>query len=185
MANNFLDEVLDKVGEQYVGGQGFEAGTHKVTIMLAESTKDSKDRDIIKVSVVGAEDENQTAEATLWFHTEGGAKMSVTKVLGLLVHNVGEEKKEQVRNLGKKVFGSADSPAKAQPLVLKLINEKLLGKEGFLVATPTGNYSTTKYGDLWHYPAESQATKNIATAQEIMGGGEVMGESELPDLDEL
>lgn len=178
----FLDEVLDKVGEEWQGGKGFEAGTHPVKIMLAESTKDSKDRDIIKVTVCDAEDEEKTAEATLWFHTEGGAKMSVTKVLGLLVHSVDESKKEQVRDLGKKVFAKADTIAKAQPIVLKLLNEKLIGKEGFLVATPNDKYLTTKYGDLWHYPAEAQTVKQTADVKEAMGGGEEIDIEDIPDL---
>lgn len=179
---NFLDDVLDKVGEEFKGGKGFEAGTHKVIIGEAEAIKDSKDRDIIKVTVFNPDDNDQTAEATLWFHTEGGAKMSVVKVLGLLVHSVGDEKKEAVRDLGKKVFASADTPAKAKTVVLKLLSDKLIGKEGFLIATPSGNYTTTKYGDLWHYPAEAKTTAK----DDLLAGAEpVEDTSEIPEFGDL
>lgn len=175
---NFLDDVLNTVGEPWSGSQGFPAGTHKVAILEAEAIKDKKDRDVIKVIVCDPDNQDMQAEATLWFHTEGGAKMAVTKVMGLVVHSVGEEKKEAVKTLGKKVFASADTPTKAQAVALKLLNEKLIGKEAFLVVTPNGNYSTSKYGDLWHYPAEAQ------TQEPVVEGEVLPDDTELPDFGE-
>lgn len=187
-----FDEVLDNVGEPYKGGKGFEYGTHEVLIMLAEAkskdTKKGKDNAIIEVQVCGKEDESREATCTLWFHTDGAAKMSVTKILGMLVHNVGEDKKDKVRELGKKLFGSIDDPIKARDIAAKLMQEKLITKEAYLVAEPQGKYSTTSYGDLWHYAAEPQApserAERAATA-EAVGGEDVTDEvpaDEIPDF---
>ena len=93
--------------------------------------------------------------------------MSVDKVLRLLIHNVDEEKKPKVKALGEQVFAKIDDFGKARDAALQLINEKLIGKEGYLVVNPSGNYSTSKYGDLWYYPAAPQGapqdTKNDST----------------------
>lgn len=182
-----FDEVLENVGEPYKGGKGFEYGTHEVLIMLAEAknkdTKKAKDCAVVEVTVAGKEDKEREATATLWFHTEGAAKMSVTKVLGLLVHKVSEDKKEAVRTLGKKLFGSIDDPAKARDVAAKLINDKLIGAEGFAVAEPNGKYKTTMYVDLWHYPAEpSDADEQLPLGDEDITD-EVKPE-DLPDFDE-
>lgn len=184
-----FDDVLENVGEPYKGGKGFEYGTHEVLIMLAEAkakdTKKSKDNAIIEVTVTDTKDENKEASCTLWFHTEGAAKMSITKVLGILVHNVGEDKKETVRELGKKLFGSIEDITKARDLAAKLMSEKMLGKKAYLVAEPQGKYKTTAYGDLWHYAAEPQgepADDAQKAAKDL--GGSVVDEAELPeDLD--
>lgn len=177
----FLSETLDKVGEIFDLNAGFEAGTHEVTILQAEGVKDSKDRDIIKVTVGKKDDESVTAEATLWFHTEGGAKMGVAKVLGLLVHSVGEEKKEAVRELGKKLFGQITEPVKARDAALKLLNEKLIGKEGYLLVEIKGDYATSRYGDLWHYPAESKTSKPTVDNSQAPD----VDASEIPDFGEV
>lgn len=181
-----FDEILDNVGEPFKGGKGFTYGTHEVLIMLAEGkqkkTKANDKSEIIEVTVCDKVDEDKSAICTLYFHTEGGAKMSVAKILGILVHNVGEEKKEAVRELGRKMFGSIDDPVKARDIAVKLLNEKLIGKEAYLVAEPRGNYKTTSYGDLWHYPAEPQGEpENDAQAVAKEVGGSVVDESELPD----
>lgn len=162
----FLDEVLDKVGEQWQGSQGFEVGTHKVLIGSAEGIRDAKDRSIIKIKVFNPENESQIAESTLWFHTEGGAKIAVAKILGILVHNQNtEEKKEAVRTKGKKLFGSIQTPEKAQEVALTLLNEKLIGKEAFLVVTiDNEKYATSNYGDLWHYEREERSDEEIDLA---------------------
>lgn len=156
-----FDDVLDNVGEPFKGGNGFTYGTHEVVVGLAEpkqkKTKANDKAEVIEVTVWAKEDENKTAISTLYFHTEGGAKMSVAKVLGIMVHNVGEEKKDAVRELGKKLFASVDDPTKARDIAAKLINDKLIGKAAYLVAEPQGKYKTTGYGDLWHYPAEPQS----------------------------
>lgn len=154
-----FDDVLSNVGEPYKGGsKGFEYGTHKVKILLAETaqkkTKNNPDADVILVSVASPEDENNVAEATLYFHTEGGAKMSVTKVLGLLVHKVGEDKKEKVRELGKQLFEQIESLTEARDVAARLIDDKLLGEEAFAFADPQGKYKTTSYVDIWHYEYE-------------------------------
>ena len=175
-----FDEVLENVGKEYQGGNGFEYGTHEVLIMLAEAkakdTKKAKDCAVIEVTVAGKEDQEKTATCTLWFHTEGAAKMSVTKVLGLLVHKVSEDKKDAVRELGKKLFGNIDDTTKARDVACKLINDKLLGAKGYLVAEPNGKYSTTSYGDLWHYPAEPQMADERADAQLPLNGEDVTAE---------
>jgi len=178
----FLEDTLNNVGEEYKGGKGFEKGTHVVTILAADAG-DSKDRPILKVTVGDPEDTDKTAEATLWFHTEGGAKMAVTKVLGILIHSVGEEKKEKVRQLGKQLFGAIEKPEKARDVAAKLINDKLIGKEAYLVVDPQGKYSTSKYGDIWHYPAEIQdGEKKVKVGD--MEGTEVAAD-DIPDFDEV
>lgn len=185
-----FDEVLENVGEPYKGGgKGFERGTHKVTILLAEpqqkKTRNDPNAEVIVVSVCDPADQDKTAEATLYFHTEGGAKMSVTKVLGLLVHKVGEEKKDSVRALGKKLFEQIDNPTKARDIAAKLINEKLIGHEGFLFVDPQGNYNTSSYGDLWHYEYEDQ---NATKAEDPLAGATPVTEDEakdIPNFDDL
>lgn len=180
-----FDEVLENVGQPYQGGKGFEYGTHEVLIMLAEAkskdTKKAKDCAIIEVTVAGKEDQEKTASCTLWFHTEGAAKMSVTKVLGLIVHKVSEEKKDAVRELGKKLFGSITDPVAARDVAAKLINDKLIGAEGYLVAEPQGKYKTTSYGDLWHYPAEPREDE-AATVAEAVGGEDITGTEEAENI---
>lgn len=176
----FLSEVLNNVGKEY-GGKGFTAGTHKVIIGTAEATTDSKDRDIIKVTVFDKDDEELSAEATLWFHTEGGAKMGVSKVLGILVHNQQtEEKKQAVSALGKKLFGTIDTPKKSQEVAVKLLNEKLTGKEAFLVVEVRGDYTTSRYGDLWHYEAKAKTDDKPKVDTSQAPGVEA---SDLPDFD--
>lgn len=182
-----FDDVLENVGEPYKGGKGFEYGTHEVIIGEVEAkskdTKKAKDCAVIEVTVIGEMDNTQEATCTLWFHTEGAAKMSVTKVLGLLVHNVGPEKKDAVRELGKKLFGSIDDPIKARDVAAKLMNDKLITKKAYLVAEPQGKYSTTAYGDLWHYAAVPQSADNkaerAATAAAV-GGEDVTDD---PDIE--
>lgn len=186
-----FDDVLDKVGEPYSGGgKGFEYGTHEVVIGTVEAkAKDTKKANgcaVIEVVVFDEADNEKTATCTLWFHTDGAAKMSVTKVLGLLVHKVAEDKKDAVRELGKKLFGSIDDPAKARDVAAKLMNDKLLGAKGYLVAEPQGKYTTTSYGDLWHYPAEPQgepANEAQATAKDL-GGSVVEDTTEIPKFGE-
>lgn len=187
-----FDEVLDNVGKEYQGGKGFEYGTHEVIIGTVEAknkdTKKAKDCAIIEVIVFAEGDNDKTANCTLWFHTEGAAKMSVTKVLGLIVHKVSEDKKDAVRELGKKLFGSVNDPVKARDIACKLMQDKLIGEKAYLVAEPNGNYKTTSYGDLWHYPAEPQS-EPIDEAQEAAkaAGGSVandISEDEIPKFDE-
>lgn len=182
-----FDEVLDNVGKEYKGGKGFEYGTHEVVIGTAEAkskdTQKVKGAAIIEVVVFSEEDNDRKATCTLWFHTEGAAKMSVTKVLGMLVHNVGEDKKDKVRALGKELFGSIEDPVKARDVANKLLNDKLLGKKAFLVAEPNGKYSTTSYGDLWHYAAEPQTKPTVVA---VVGGTDVTDEitdADLPNFD--
>lgn len=146
---NWLQEGIDGSERQDSGAQGFTPGAHTVKIGLAEATKDSKDRDIIKVIVIGENDEE--GEATLWLHTEGGAKMAVTKVLGILVHNTPEEKKATISDFGKRVFAGVKEPADVKEGLLRILNEKLIGKEAFIYAEQQEKYDTTKYVDLWHY----------------------------------
>jgi hypothetical protein len=155
----FLDETLDNIGKP-MGAAGFTPGAHTVKIGLAEagiSGKDAKgnDREVIKVIVIGENDEE--GEATLWLHTEGGAKMAVTKVLGILVHNVKEDKKATISDFGKRVFANVQTPADTKDHLLKILNEKLIGKEAFIYAEPQEKYDTTKYVDLWHYEQSGRA----------------------------
>jgi hypothetical protein len=184
--NNWLTEALEQTGKTPTGGNGFTAGAHTVTIGLAEGMKDSKDRDIIKVTVIGENDEE--GEATLWLHTEGGAKMAVTKVLGILVHNVKEDKKATISDFGKRVFANVKTPSDTKEGLLKILNEKLIGKEAFIYAEkPAGNYKTTKYVDMWHYDQsnrtpsarEDAITDKKSDAAEIEG--EVLDPGEVPD----
>lgn len=191
-----FDEVLNNVGEPYSGGsnsKGFEYGTHKVKILLAEpeqkKTKNDPNAEVIVVSVCDPADEENVAEATLYFHTEGGARMSVTKVLGLLVHKSGEDKKDAVRALGKKLFEQIDDPTKARDVAAKLINEKLIGQEGFAFADPQGKYKTTKYVDLWHYEYEDPSADDRADAagdiHEDIKNGEPVPAEDIPNFDDL
>jgi hypothetical protein len=181
-----FDDVLDKVGEPYSGGKGFEYGTHEVIIGTAEAkqknTKKADDCSVIEIVVFDEKDNDKTATCTFWFHTDGAAKMSVTKVLGLLVHKVSDEKKDAVRELGKKLFGSITDPVKARDVANKLINDKLLGAKGYLVAEPQGNYSTTSYGDLWHYPAEPQSARTDAEKVAKTTGGAVADDIDPADI---
>ena len=189
-----FDDVLENVGEPYKGGgKGFEYGTHPVKIMLAEpqqkKTKNDPAAEVIVVSVCDPADEDKIAEATLYFHTEGGAKMSVTKVLGLLVHKSGEEKKDAVRALGKKLFEQITDPTVARDVAAKLINEKLIGEEAFLFVDPQGNYKTSSYGDLWHYEYEDPNKDDRAEkAEDPLAGATPLSDEEaedVPNFDDL
>lgn len=188
-----FDEVLQNVGEPYSGGnKGFAYGTHKVKILLAEpmqkKTKNDPNAEVIVVSVATAEDPDNVAEATLYFHTEGGARMSVTKVLGLLVHKSGEDKKDAVRALGKKLFEQIDDPTKARDIAAKLINEKLIDQEGFAFADPQGKYKTTSYVDLWHYAYEDPNADDRAEKENPLAGATPLSEAEaeaIPNFDDL
>lgn len=183
-----FDDVLDNVGKPF-GGKGFEYGTHEVIIGTAEAkskdTKNAKDCAIIEVVVFDEADNDKKATCTLWFHTDGAAKMSVAKVLGLLVHKVDEDKKDAVRELGRKLFGGIDDSKKARDVAAKLMSDKLIGAKGYLVTEPQGKYPTTSYGDLWHYPATPQGKPSpIATT----GGEDLTDEistDDLPDFKEL
>lgn len=184
-----FDDVIENVGEPFQGGKGFEWGTHEVLIMEANAkpkkVKSNDKAEVIEVIVADEKDDDKTATCTLYFHTEGGAKMSVTKVLGILVHNVGEEKKDAVRELGKKLFAKIDDPTEARDVAAKLISDKLIGKKAYLVAEPQGKYKTTSYGDLWHYAAEPQGEPQDEAQEAAKAtGGSVVDESEIPeDLD--
>lgn len=173
---SLFDDVIANVGEPFKGGKGFEYGTHEVVIGTVEAkqkdTKKANDCAIIEVGVFDEADPEKIASCTLWFHTDGAAKMSVTKVLGLLVHKTGDEKKDKVRELGKQLFGSIDDNIKARDVAAKLMKDKLVNEKAYLVAEPRGNYTTTSYGDLWHYPAEPQGppeTKTEAVAKAVDG----------------
>lgn len=178
-----FDNVLNKVGETYSGSKGFEYGTHEVIIgeatPKAKDTQKAKNCEIIEVIVFDEQDNDKKATCTLWFHTEGAAQMSVTKVLGLLVHKVSEDKKDAVRELGKKLFGGVDDLTKARDIAAKLMGDKLIGAKGYLVAEPSGKYTTTSYGDLWHYEAKPQGEKEITV--ESLGGEDVTDEIEIPE----
>lgn len=182
----FLDDVIDKVGEPYSGGKGFEWGTHEVVIGSIEAkdkkTKNDPAAKVIEVEVFDEQDNDKTATCTLYFHTEGGAKMSVTKILGILVHNVGEEKKERVRELGKKLFSSVNDESEARDVAEKLMNEKLVGKKAYLVAEPNGDYKTTNYGDLWHYEAKPEGD---APKKESVTPVEEVDPADVPEFDDL
>lgn len=186
-----FDDVLDNVGKPFNGGgKGFEYGTHEVVIGTVEAkakdTTKTKGAAIIEVVVFDEADNEKTATCTLWFHTEGAAKMSITKVLGLIVHSVGEEKKDAVRELGKKLFGSIDDPVKARDIAAKLMSDKLLTKKAYLVAEPQGKYSTTSYGDLWHYAAEPQnkpVTPVAAVADDAPAPTEPVDPADIPDFE--
>lgn len=185
-----FDDVINNVGNAYTGGKGFEWGTHEVIIGSAEAkvkkTKNDPEAPVIEVVVFDENDNDKTATCTLYFHTEGGAKMSVTKLLGIMVHNVGEEKKEKVKDLGRQLFASIDDIKKSRDVAVKLIQDKMIGKKAYLVAEPNGNYKTTSYGDLWHYPAEPQADpkdESQSVAKDL--GGSVVDDNELPQFDDL
>ena len=184
-----FDDVLDNVGEPYKGGKGFEFGTHEVLIMQAEGkekkTKANDKAAVIEITVADEKDNDKTAICTLYFHTEGGAKMAVTKVLGIMVHNVGEEKKDRVRELGRKLFAKIDDPLKAREAALKLIQEKMIGKKAYLVAEPQGKYKTTSYGDIWHYKAEAkaEAPAEVGPAEDFpMDGENITNTKEAEDV---
>jgi len=192
-----FDEVLENVGEPYKGGgKGFPYGTHKVKILLAEpqqkKTKNDPKAEVIVVSVATAEDPDNVGEATLYFHTEGGARMSVTKVLGLLVHKSGEEKKDQVRALGRKLFEQIDDPTVARDVAAKLINEKLIDQEAFFFVDPQGKYNTSSYGDVWHYeyedPNADDRAEAAAKGDDPLAGAKPLSEEEskdVPNFDDL
>lgn len=180
-----FDDVLDNVGEPFKVGKGFEYGTHEVVIgeanAVAKKTKANDAAPVIEIVVFDETDNEKTATCTLYFHTEGGAKMAVAKVLGIMVHNVGEEKKDAVRELGKKLFASIDDPAKARDVALKLITDKMIGKKAYLVAEPQGKYSTTSYGDIWHYAAEPQ-NKPVTPVVAIPEGENITNTEDANDL---
>lgn len=176
---NWLDEALDNVGKEVSNTSGFSAGAHTVKIGWVEKTKDSKDRDIIRVTVMGENDEE--GEATLWLHTEGGAKMAVTKVLGILVHNVVEDKKPTISDFGKRVFANVKNPIDAQDGLFKILNEKLIGKEAFIFAEPRDGYQTTKYVDLWHYDQSNRKPAETTPEATPVAESEKLDESDLPD----
>lgn len=183
--SGLFDDILENVGKPF-GGKGFTYGTHEVVIgeakAVEKNTKNNPKAEVIEIVVFDEEDNEKTATCTLYFHTEGGAKMAVAKVLGILVHNVGEEKKDKVRELGKKLFGGISKPVESREVALKLIQDKLIGKKAYLVAEPNGDYKTTSYGDIWHYAAEPQGEPNSeaeSVAKEI--GGSVVDADDLPD----
>ena len=191
-----FDEVLENVGKEYTGGgKGFEYGTHEVTIAVInptqKKTKNDPKAEVIEVDVLDPTDDERVGHAVLYFHTEGGAKMSVTKILGLIVHNVGEEKKEKVRELGKQLFSKIDDPLQARDIAAKLMADKLVGKKAFFVAEPTGKYKTTNYGDIWHYEAEPQNADEHrdAVADDPLEGAESakdeIANDEIPNFDDL
>lgn len=155
-----FDDVLENVGEPFHSIKGFEAGSHEVIIgevqATIKNTKKSGDAEVINVIVFDEEDNDKTATCTLWFHTEGGAKVAVSKILGLMVHNVGEEKKDKVRELGKKLFGTISDPKEARKVVEKLMNDKMIGYKAYLIAEPQNGYTTTSFGDLSPYPIEKK-----------------------------
>lgn len=161
-----FDDIISNVDKERTASKGFEYGTHTVSIALAEAKTDTKGREVIKVTVIDPKDEEKTAEATLWFHSEGGAKMSVDKVLRLLIHNVSEDKKPMVKALGEKTFSTITDLSKARDAALRIINEKLIGKEAYAVADPQGNYATTKYVDIWYYEAAPQNSMKEAKKAE-------------------
>lgn len=176
-----FDQVLENVGQPYQGGsKGFGYGTHKVIIGLVEPTtrklKSGVEAAVIEVESYDPEDQDRTGKSTLYFHTEGGAQMSVTKILGIMVHNVGEEKKDKVREMGKKLFGGIEDPTKARDVAAKLMMDKFMGDkdkqgyEAFFFADPQGKYKTTNYGDLWHYEYEDpDADEKTDTAADTAG----------------
>jgi hypothetical protein len=169
---DWLQEGIDGSEKQQGGAQGFAPGAHTVHIGMAEATKDSKDRDIIMVIVLGDNDEE--GEATLWLHTEGGAKMAVTKVLGILVHNTPEEKKATISDFGKRVFAGVKEPGDVKDRLMRILNEKLIGKEAFIFAEEQEKYDTTKYVDLWHYDqGKRQPTAAATQTHTVDGIGEV------------
>lgn len=189
----FLDDVIDNAGEPYKGGKGFEYGTHEVMIGSAaavqKKTQNDPDASVIEVEVFDEADNDKTATATLYFHTEGGAKMAVTKILGIMIHNVGEDKKDKVRAAAKKLFAGIDDPKKARDVAVQLMNDKMVGKyKAFLVVEPRGSYKTSSYGDIWHYAAEPENAAPVDEAVVATGGTDITHTKEgedLPDFDDL
>lgn len=192
-----FDQVLENVGQPYQGGsKGFEYGTHKVIIGFVEPTtrklKSGVEAAVIEVESYDPEDQDRTGKSTLYFHTEGGAQMSVTKILGIMVHNVGEEKKDKVREMGKKLFGSIDDPTKARDVAAKLMMDKFMGDaktegyEAFFFADPQGKYKTTNYGDLWHYEYEDpDADDKADRAADAAADGEALEGDELKEATDV
>lgn len=185
-----FDEVLDNVGEQRGSGKGFEYGTHEVIIgevaSVAKKTKANDAAPVIEVVVFDEADNDRKATCTLYFHTEGGAQMSVKKILGIMVHNVGEEKKDKVRELGRQLFGKIDDPTKARDIAFKLMQDKMITKKAYLVAEPQGKYTTTAYGDLWHYAAEPES-KPVTVVAPVAGGEDITEEvgDDMPNFEDL
>lgn len=182
-----FDDVLDNVGEPFKGGKGFGHGTHEVVIGEVHPTEkkiksSDKPAPVIDVIVFDEDDNDRTATCTLYFHTSGGAKMAVTKILGILVHNVGEEKKETVRSLGKKLFANIDDPTRARDVAAKLMQDKMVGKKAYLVAEPRGKYKTTSYGDIWHYPAKPEGEP---TVEDVTGGEDITDKIDSDDIPEF
>lgn len=196
-----FDDVLENVGEPYKGGsKGFEYGTHKVIIGVIEPTtrklKSGVEAAVIEVESYDPNDEDRVGKSTLYFHTEGGAQMSVTKILGIMVHNVGEEKKDKVRELGKSLFANINDPTQARDVAAKLMMDKFMGDakkpgyEAFFFADPTGKYKTTNYGDLWHYEYEDPDADDKAdkAGDDPLAGAEPLSEAEqadIPNFDDL
>lgn len=188
-----FDDVLENVGEPYKGGgKGFEYGTHKVVVGLIEPTKrklkSGVEADVIEVESYDPNDQDKIGKSTLYFHTEGGAQMSVTKILGIMVHNVGEEKKDKVRELGKKLFANITDLEKARDVAAQLMMDKFMGDakkpgyEAYFFANPTGKYKTTNYGDLWHYEYEDpDADDRADKAADAATDGEELSGSELEE----
>lgn len=182
-----FDDILANVGEPYKGGKGFEYGAHEVIIGTAEAkqkdTQKAKDCAIIEIEVFDETDNDKKGKCTLWFHTTGGAQTSVAKILGIMVHNVGEDKKDKVRELGKQLFGNISDTTKSRDIAIKLINDKLLTKKAYFVANPQNGYTTTSYGDISPYPAEPQSKQQ----ENVLGGEDVTEEvaGDLPDFGDL
>lgn len=185
-----FDDVLENVGEPYKGGKGFEYGTHEVVIGTVEpaqkKTRNDPDAAVIEVEVYDENDNARTAKCTLYFHTEGGAKMSITKILGIMIHNLPEEKKEAVRKLGKKLFADINDPTVARDVAVKLMAEKMIGKKAYLVAEPQGKYKTTSYGDIWHYEADPEGDdpRDVILAGATLATDEIEN-GEIPDFEDL
>jgi hypothetical protein len=176
---DWLNEALNNVGKEVSTSTGFAPGAHTVHIGMAEGMKDSKDRDIIKVIVLGDNDEE--GEATLWLHSPGGAKMAITKVLGILVHNVPEDKKATISEYGKRVFANVKEPSDTKEHLLKILNEKLIGKEAYIYAEPQEKYDTTKYVDLWHYDQSKRAPAAAPAAKDNVIDNVDAEQADIPD----
>lgn len=175
-----FDDIVENLDKERTSGKGFARGTHEVLIMLAEAQTDAKGRDVIKVTVCDKENKDITGEATLWFHSEGGSKMAMDKVLRLITHNVSEEKKPMVKELGRKMLANITEFKKGREIALKLINEKLIGKEAYFVVEPNGSYETSRYGDIWYYAyqAKENPLEGATEATDI-------SPSELPEFGDL
>ena len=110
--------------------------------------------------------------------------MAVTKVLGILVHNVAEDKKATISEFGKRVFANIKTPADTKVGLLKILNEKLIGKEAFIFAEPKDDYKTSKYVDLWHYDQINHVPKGAEVDHDNIidnVDGKELDPSELPD----